>query len=324
MKMIALLWILFCASLISAQDSDVATPVFTPSESPTAASTITPEAADSAEQTSVLANPFLQEDLAMLTGNVQRPNAITWHDNHIYTICNGDWTIYKIDDRSGETITYVFGVRNGSSFIVEDTEAGFDLWIPDTDRGTLWKVDQDRLAPVSITDQLDIPWGIARISADRFLITNARAHSIAEVSESGAVQTILTDLRSPTGIASDGRRVYVANAGSARRGIEWFEIQADGSYSQPQPLVSGLRSITNVTLANDGFLYFGYALGTRGIVGRIEPSQCFDGGCTREDVEAVVFSDIPAPIALTISDDLRLFMHSRYRPEIYWVQLPQL
>ena len=313
MKMIVLLCVLLSASFINAQDSDRATPASTPSESPTVTST---------PQAPALANPFRQDDLEMLTGNVQRPNAITWYDDHLYTVCNGDWTIYKIDDRSGDTITYVFGVRNGSSFIVEDTEAGFDLWIPDTDSGTLWKVDQARLAPVSIASQLDTPWGITRIDEDHFLVTNAHAHSISEVSERGAVNTILTDLRSPTGIVSDGSRVYVANAGSARRGIEWFEIQQDGSYSQPQPLVSGLRSITNVALANDGYLYFGYALGTRGIVGRIEPRQCLDGGCTSEDVEVVVFSDIPAPIALTISADLRLFMHSRYRPEIYWVQLP--
>jgi len=307
MKIAVLLCILLTASLISAQDSDKAAP--TPGT--------TPEA-----QASALASPFLQDDLELLTGNVQRPNAITWYDNYLYVICNGDWTIYRIDDRSGDTITYVFGVRNGSSFIAEDTEAGFDLWIPDTDSETLWKVDQARLAPVSIASQLNTPWGITRIDPDHFLVTNAHAHSISQVSESGITHTILTDLRSPTGIASDGSRVYVANAGSARRGIEWFEIQEDGSYSEPQPLVSGLRSITNVALANDGFLYFGYALGTRGIVGRIEPRQCLDSGCASDDVEVVVFPDIPAPIALTISEDRRLFLHSRYRPEIYWAQLP--
>ena len=314
MKIIALLCILFSVALVNAQDDVPSTPTAI-SES---ASTPAAQAADSAE----LANPFRQQDLELLVGNVQRPNAITWFDNHLYAVCNGDWTIYKIDDRSGDTITFVFGVRNGSSLIIEDTEAGFDLWIPDTDRGTLWKVDQGRLAPVSVNNQLVTPWGITRINEHSFLVTNAHAHSISEVSESGVANTILTDLRSPTGIASHGKRVYVANAGSARRGIEWFEIQEDGSYSELRPLVSGLRSITNVVMANDGFLYFGYALGTRGIVGRIQPHQCLDEGCTSDDVEVVIFSDVPAPLALTLSEDMRLFMHSRYRPEIYWVQLP--
>ena len=50
-------------------------------------------------------------------------------------------------------------------------------------------------------------------------------------------------------------------------------------------------------MGNDNLLYFGYSLGTRGIVGRINPSNCRDGGCTSEDVEIVIFSDIPAPIA---------------------------
>ena len=97
----------------------------------------------------------------------------------------------------------------------------------------------------------------------------------------------------------------------------------DGSYSEPQTLISGLQNTTNVIMGEDDFLYFAYALGTRGIVGRINPSQCRDGGCTNEDVEIVIFSDIPAPIAgMTLSDDMRLFLHSRYRPEIYWIQLP--
>ena len=63
-------------------------------------------------------------------------------------------------------------------------------------------------------------------------------------------------------------------------------------------------------------------LGTRGVIGRVDPAQCQDGGCGNQDVEMVVFSDLPAPLAITLSDDMRLFLHSRYRPEFYWVQLP--
>ena len=74
----------------------------------------------------------------------------------------------------------------------------------------------------------------------------------------------------------------------------------------------------------DGYLYFTYALGTRGVVGRVNPEECRDGGCANADVEIVLFTELPAPLAgLTISPDMRLFVHTIYRPEIYWVQLYQ-
>ena len=62
--------------------------------------------------------------------------------------------------------------------------------------------------------------------------------------------------------------------------------------------------------------------GTRGVIGRVDPTLCLETGCGNADVEMVVFSDLPAPIAFTLSPDLRLYLHSRYRPEIYWLQLP--
>jgi hypothetical protein len=75
----------------------------------------------------------------------------------------------------------------------------------------------------------------------------------------------------------------------------------------------------------DGRLYIAYSLGTRGIVGRIDPALCRDkGGCTNADVEIVLWSEIAAPLAgLTLSDDMRLYVHTMFGPEIYWVQLPQ-
>ena len=120
----------------------------------------------------------------------------------------------------------------------------------------------------------------------------------------------------------DENLIYFANGGSARRGIEWLEIQDDGSVSEPNPLVTGLQNTTNIILGSDGFLYFAYALGTRGVIGRVHPEDCLAGGCTSADTEMVVFSDITAPLSITLSPDLRLFMHSRFRPEIYWVQVP--
>ena len=315
MKFFALIWVLFISALVSAQGEPTATP---------AAPDAPDEAGGEADEMSraVLEGPFLQDDLTLLIGNVQRPNALVWFDEHLYTICNGDWTIYRIDVETGDTITYVFGVKDSSSFVAESTAAGFDFWIPDSESGTLWQVNQDRLAPVDVKTGLERPWGITRAGGDRFLITSTSTHSILEVSERGVTNTVLSGLRSPTGITRDGGRVYFANGGSARRGIEWFELQGDGSYSEPQPLVTGLQNTTNLIMGGDGFLYFGFALGTRGVVGRVAPQDCLDGGCGNADVEMVVFSDVPAPITLTLSEDMRLFMHSRYRPEIYWVQLP--
>ncbi|MYD09564.1 MAG: hypothetical protein F4X02_05910 [Chloroflexi bacterium] len=269
-----------------------------------------------------LESPFLQDDLELLVGNVQRPNGFVWHEGSLYTICNGDWTIYKIDDRTGDTITFVFGTRDGNTLILEDTAAGFDIWVPDPESGTLWKVDHRRAAPAPITTELEAPWGITRLDSSQFLITDTRVNAIAAVSVDGQRREVHGELRAPTGIVKDGRHVYFANGGSARRGIEYFTVDDVGVYSSVKPLVSGLQNTTNLALGSDGKLYFAYALGTRGVIGRIDPTICHDSGCSGDDVELVVFSDIPAPLAITLSDDLRLFLHSRFRPEIYWLQLP--
>jgi hypothetical protein len=317
---------LLCYPLL-AQDTNP-TPTLAPSKTPTSEPIPTDENSNiknnNTEQSlSLLKNPFTQNDLQLLVGNVQRPNGIAWHDGNLYTVCNGDWTVYKIDDTTGSTITFIFGIKNGNNLLIEDTKNGFDLWIPDSDSNVLWKVNQNRSAPLSINNQLITPWGITRVNENGFLITNSKGNSIVEVSQNGASMDILNELRSPTGITRHDNYIYFANGGSARRGIEWFQISDDGNYTEPQTLVSGLQNTTNVSMGQDGFLYFAYALGTRGIVGRINPDRCRDDGCTNEDIEIVIFSDIPAPIAgMTLSDDMRLFLHSRYRPEIYWVQLP--
>ena len=63
--------------------------------------------------------PFTQDDLSLIVANVQRPNGMTFFDGHIYVVCNGDWTIYRINAETEETITYVYGVKDGNSFLVE-------------------------------------------------------------------------------------------------------------------------------------------------------------------------------------------------------------
>lgn len=310
----------------------IATSSYAQEDTPNAAQSETDrqvDAADLDESTSMegappgaLESPFLQSDLTLMVANVQRPNGIVWFDNSLYTVCNGDWTIYRIDDRTGDTVTFVFGVRNGNSLVAEATGRGFDLWVPDPDTGTLWKVDQQREAPEGIATELAAPWGITRLNEASFLLTDTRTNSIIEAPAAGDRTTVRDQLRAPTGIARHEDRIYFANGGSARRGIEYFERGDDGSYTEVKPLVSGLQNTTNIIMGADGYLYFSYALGTRGVVGRIDPTRCLQGGCGNQDIEMVVFSDIAAPLAIALSDDLRLFLHSRYRPEIYWAQLP--
>ncbi len=320
MKIALLALLISFASVVIAQDSPTAdsSSEELSAEEPSADDVATPGMAGGV----ALATPLLQEDLQLLVGNVQRPNAMVWFEDYLYTVCNGDWTIYQIDDETGDTITYVFGVKNGHSMLMESTAAGFDLWVPDPDSGTLWKVNQDRLSPINILSQLQAPWGIARLDASSLLVSDTKENAIMQISEAGKAMPIASGLRSPTGIAIDEDRIYFANGGSARRGIEWLQIADDGAISEPKPLVSGLQNTSNIILGADGLLYFAYALGTRAVIGRVNPEKCLEQGCSGDETEMVVFSDILAPVSLALSSDLRLFFHSRFRPEVYWAQLP--
>ena len=296
---------------------------------PTISSTIIPtpnnsNSQDNTQNTSNPAEPFTQTDLTILSGNVQRPNGIIWLDNKLYTACSGDWTLYEIDDTTGSTITFVFGIRNSHSLHAETTATGFNLWVPDFETNSLFRVDQNRAAPTSINNNLNGPWGIASIDENNFLVTNFKGNNITRINRNGQTRVVLDGLRSPAGIASDNEFIYFANTGSARRSIEWisYEDTRSSESIEAQSLVSGLQNTSGVVLTEDGYLYFTYSLGTRGVVGRIDPEVCRDGGCTNEQVEIVLYTDLPAPLAgLTISPDMRLFVHTLYRPEIYWVQL---
>jgi hypothetical protein len=56
----------------------------------------------------------------------------------------------------------------------------------------------------------------------------------------------------------------------------------------------------------------------------VNPQTCREnGGCTNEQVEVVVFTELPSPLAgLTLIPDMRLFIHTMFIPDLYWVQLP--
>lgn len=267
--------------------------------------------------------PFNQGDLSVLVGNVQRPNGIVWFNGKLYTACNGDWTLYEVDAVTGATQTFIFGVKNAYMLYVEPTDQGFNLWVTDFDSNRLIRLDQSRTAPVEVVGNLSTPWGIAPLGED-FLVSSARGNELLRITRRGEVTSVLKDLRSPTGIVVDNRnRVYWANNGSARRAIEWLPSSELGSdEAKPRPLVSGLQNASGLVLAEDGYLYFTYALGTRGVVGRIDPSLCLENGCSNEQVEIVVYTELQAPLAgLAISPNMRLYVHTIFRPEIYWVDL---
>jgi hypothetical protein len=268
----------------------------------------------------VLQEPYTQDDLQVLVGNVQRPNGIVWFANRLYTACNGDYTLYEIDALSGQTTTLVYGVQNAHTLYAEAIPGGYALWVPDFDTNRLLRIDHRRAAPRAVAQNLDGPWGIARLNDNQFLISNIRANNVVAVDREGNVSELVAGLRAPAGIVYHDETLYVVNNGSARRAIEYVRI-VDGAPAGPQPLVSGLQNASGLVMAEDGYLYFTYSLGTRGVVGRVQPDECMDG-CTNEDVEIVVYTDLQSPLAgLAISPDMRLFVHTIFRPEIYFVDI---
>jgi hypothetical protein len=88
-------------------------------------------------------------------------------------------------------------------------------------------------------------------------------------------------------------------------------------------LISGLQEVTNVVMGPDDYLYFAYALGSRGVVGRVDPEVCKEnGGCTNTQVELVVWTELAAPLAgLIITPEMRLYVHTMFGTEIYWLDM---
>lgn len=322
--------ILLSSLIIVAQQTPLPTKTDAP---PVAEATQSVEQTTPAEQTPVddltpEAQSFRtrsQEDLQVITGNVQRPNAMIWHDGKLYIACTGDWTLYEVDDTTGTTRTYISGVRNAHQMVAENDERGeLILWVPDFDANVLWNVVRTR-SPQSVAADIDRAWGVARLDENGFLVSSMAQDEILMVSNTGDTRTVVDGLRAPAGIAVDDERVYVANSGGSRRSIEWLPKQdvIDNAAVVPQPLVRGLQNTSNLVVAPDGYLYFTYSVGSRGVVGRVDAQRCAEaGGCDNDSVEVVVYTDLPAPLAgLTFSDDMRLFVHTMFRPEVYWVSL---
>lgn len=313
------------AGLAYAQET---TPTLGPTKTPTPTAEATAETTEASAATATRERapfePLTQEDLSVLTGNVQRPNGIAWFNNNLYTACTGDGTVYEINDTTGSTLTYIFGVQNAHTLYVESDDSNrLTLWVPDFQKNTLGEVTRNGVRDRAAG--LRGPWGIAYLDEEAFLISELFGNTISIVERDGDVFPVVTGLMSPTGLARDEEFIYVANNGSTRRAIEWYPLDAvlDGEEPEGEILVSGLQNVTNLQLAYDGYLYFAFSLGTRGVVGRVDPDSCREnGGCTNDQIEFVVYTDIPAPLAgLTITPDLRLFVHTMFSPDIYWVQL---
>lgn len=319
--------IVFAALLIGAFLQQTPEPTLQPTLQAVVVTEI-PSATDTtadAEDRNVPFEVLTQQDLSLITGNVQRPNGMQWYADKLYIICTGDWTIYEVDAETGSTRTFISGVRNGHAMYVETNSDGRPLvWVPDADTSRLLAIAQTNAPRPAATD-LNSPWGMALLDADTFLISSLGNNELQKVTRAGDVTVVASEFRSPTGVALDDQRVYIANSGSSRRAIEWIDRKnvETGSTAEPQPLVRGLQNVSNIVYAPDGYLYFTYAIGTRGVVGRVRPAECAEnGGCDNDQVELVIYTDLSAPLAgLTISDDMRLYVHTLFRPEIYWAKI---
>lgn len=321
--------ILFLLSLIFALPTEgQATPTLGPTKTATPGtspvSTAVPEA-QGEDATPQPFEPLTQADLNVLTGNVQRPNGITWFNDMLYTACTGDQTVYEINSRTGQTRTYIFGINNAHTLHVElDNLERLTMWVPDFAENELNLVTRSGVR--RIAGDLEGPWGITMVSEELFLVSNLLGGNVASVTRDGEVEVLLEDLAAPTGLVHDEEWLYVANNGSTRRAIEVYplsDVLAGQGDATAINLVSGIQNTTGLQLGPDGRLYFAYALGTRGVVGRVDPELCLaNGGCTNDQVEIVVYTELEAPLAgLAITPDMRLFVHTMFAPDIYWAQL---
>jgi hypothetical protein len=284
-------------------------PATTPATAPTAVSESAPAPFE----------PLTQGDLQVLTGNVQRPNGMAWFANYLYTACTGDGTVYEIQSETGETRTYIWGVTNAHTLVVEEQNDELQMWAPDYGENRLKLVTREGVQPVTEA-VFDGPWGIVQTDDTHFLVSNLLGNRIDRVSRDGEVELAFDGLASPAGLVVDGDRLYVANNGSTRRAVEWYDLTS----SDAGPLVSGLQNATGLQLGADGKLYIAYALGTRGLVGRVDPQACREsGGCTNDQVEVILYTDLATPLAgLVVTPDGRLFVHTMFNPALYWVQIP--
>src|SRR5262249_964887 len=131
--------LILSVGVVFAQESITPTPA--PSKTPVVSEELQ---APSNQPSQPTAQTRIQADLSILTGNVQRPNGLVWHNNKLYTACNGDFTVYEIDDTTAATRTYIWGVRNAHTLYAEDTAQGeLNIWAPDFQTNELLRIDRN-------------------------------------------------------------------------------------------------------------------------------------------------------------------------------------
>src|ERR1041384_7871533 len=90
LMVLILLFIVTTQSFAEAPKIELLQPTATQTAKPsTPNGTVTPSSSD----TTTSNTSFTQADLSLLTGNIQRPNGLVWHDGKIYAACSGDWTV---------------------------------------------------------------------------------------------------------------------------------------------------------------------------------------------------------------------------------------
>ena len=281
---------------------------------PTPAATTTPE--DD--------GPLTQADLVWFTGDVARPNGMTWLGDLIYVICEGDKTIYKMYGTSGETDTYIYGILDAYTIYAEEERDGnVLLWVPDYKAGKLLLVTVGGVE--SVASALAGPWGLVPLGSTYFLVSDSLSGTVELVSRTGEIETVVEGLARPTGLEYDGSLMYVANSGSSERAIEWYELRAvrGDKPAVGNVLVRGLDDVMALRFGPDDKLYFAYDEEELGVIGRVDPTVCREnGGCGPDEIERVVMTDMDAPLAgLTFAPDGRLFFHERYGDRLYWAQV---
>ncbi len=267
--------------------------------------------------------PLPVDQIHYLTGNVARPNGIGWYANKLYVVCSGDGTVYELDDQTGFTNTYIYGVKDAFSIYPEKGRDGtLYLWVPDAGSRSIVRVTPAEVE--TIVSGTGEPWSLIPYDVNSFLVSGLRANTVEQVTRDGERTAWITGLEDPTALVLHREYLYVANTGDLDRSIEWYPLtDIRAGNPEPSPMLRGIEGITAMQIFSDGYLYFSYERDGRGLIGRIQPDICRDaGGCRADQVELVLDPRLNAPLAgLMITPDGRMFFHTRYGSVINWVQL---
>jgi sugar lactone lactonase YvrE len=246
-----------------------------------------------------------------------------WYEGFLYVSCAGDSTLYRLDDRTGITQTYIFGLQNAHSLYVEPGR-GDDpvIWAVDSIQNRLVRISYDAEGLQTVWGGLQGGWGLLPdAGGEGFYLSQWGSDDILFIDrEGGGAEILAAGFQNPAGMALEDDYLYVANNGSSARAIEWLDLSAESP--RARLLVKDLQNVTNLVMAADGYLYMAYALAGRGIISRVKPEACREEACGNDDLELVIWTELSAPLAgLTISPDLQLFVHVMFGPEIYTLNL---